>query len=145
MDVSTHYLGLPLAHLFMVGASPLADNLDAVKRLEDGGSVAIVLRSLFEEQITMEMRGEIRHRDPRDGQFGSALAQFPATGHNRFYQPDIDLGRLTIAPRLELSPGGAASALAMDGAAAWTSEGIAGNHRRCSEPERRGEGCGGGG
>ena len=81
MDFSTRYLGLVLAHPFMVGASPLADNLDTVRQLEDGGSAAIVLRSLFEEQITMETRGEIRHRDPRDEQFSAALAQFPAPDH----------------------------------------------------------------
>jgi dihydroorotate dehydrogenase (fumarate) len=87
MDLSTRYLGLTLAHPFMVGASPLADNLDTVRRLEDGGSAAIVLRSLFEEQITMEMRGEIRRRDPRDEQFSAALAQFPAP-HDYTLTPD---------------------------------------------------------
>ena len=49
MDLATTYLGLPLAHPFMVGASPLSDSLDGVKRLEDAGAAAIVLRSLFEE------------------------------------------------------------------------------------------------
>ena len=53
MDLSTDYLGLHLAHPFMAGASPLADSLDSVRRLEDAGCAAIVLRSLFEEQITM--------------------------------------------------------------------------------------------
>jgi dihydroorotate dehydrogenase (fumarate) len=78
MDLSTTYLGLTLAHPFMVGASPLADNLDTTRRLEDGGAAALVVHSLFEEQITMETRGEIRHRDPHDAQFASALAHFPA-------------------------------------------------------------------
>ena len=41
----------------MPGASPLADSLDTVKRLEDAGAAAIVLRSLFEEQITREQNG----------------------------------------------------------------------------------------
>ncbi|MGE0451854.1 MAG: dihydroorotate dehydrogenase-like protein [Vicinamibacterales bacterium] len=78
MDLTTTYLGLRLAHPFMVGASPLVDDLDTVKRLEDGGSSAIVLHSLFEEQITMETRGEIRHRDPLDEQFSAMLSHFPA-------------------------------------------------------------------
>jgi len=77
MDLSTTYLGLTLAHPFMAGASPLADNLDTARRLEDAGSAAIVLHSLFEEQITMESRGEIRHRDPHDAQFAAALAHYP--------------------------------------------------------------------
>jgi len=78
MDLSTKYLGLTLAHPFMVGASPLADTLDGARRLEDGGASAIVLHSLFEEQVTMESRGEIHHRDPQDAQFAAALAHFPA-------------------------------------------------------------------
>lgn len=49
-----------------------------MKRLEDGGASAIVLHSLFEEQITMESRGEIRHRDPLDERFSAALSEFPA-------------------------------------------------------------------
>jgi len=77
MDLSTTYLGLPLQHPYMVGASPLAGTLDAVKRLEDAGTAAIVLHSLFEEQITLSNRGEIRHRDAADPQFASALAHFP--------------------------------------------------------------------
>jgi dihydroorotate dehydrogenase (fumarate) len=54
MDLRTRYLGLDLAHPFMPGASPLADDLDNVKRVEDAGASAIVLRSLFEEQIVRE-------------------------------------------------------------------------------------------
>jgi len=41
MDLSTTYLGLPLAHPFVVGASPLADDLDTARRLEDHGAAAI--------------------------------------------------------------------------------------------------------
>ena len=51
MDLSTTYLGMSLPHPMMAGASPLSDELDTVRQLEDAGSAAIVLRSLFEEQI----------------------------------------------------------------------------------------------
>jgi dihydroorotate dehydrogenase (fumarate) len=51
MKLTTRYLGLELAHPFMPGASPLADTLDSVRQLEDAGASAIVMRSLFEEQI----------------------------------------------------------------------------------------------
>jgi dihydroorotate dehydrogenase (fumarate) len=54
MDLSTKYLGFTLPHPFMMGSSPLADDLDMVRRLEDAGTAAIVLRSLFEEQIVSE-------------------------------------------------------------------------------------------
>jgi dihydroorotate dehydrogenase (fumarate) len=77
MNLSTKYLGLTLAHPFMVGASPLADHLDTVRRLEDGGSAAIVLRSLFEEQITMAQSERIHQMDPFDTQFADALSGFP--------------------------------------------------------------------
>jgi dihydroorotate dehydrogenase (fumarate) len=54
MDLSTNYLGLSLPHPFMPGASPLVDDLDLVRRLEDAGAAAIVMHSLFEEQLTGE-------------------------------------------------------------------------------------------
>jgi dihydroorotate dehydrogenase (fumarate) len=76
-QLSTTYLGLTLAHPFMVGASPLVDHLDTVKRLEDGGSAAIVLHSLFEEQISMVESGRIHHMDPIEKQFAGALSGFP--------------------------------------------------------------------
>lgn len=60
MDLRTRYLGLDLAHPFMPGASPLADDLDSVRRVEDAGAPAIVMRSLFEEQIVRE-RGRTLH------------------------------------------------------------------------------------
>ena len=52
MNLTTTYLGLKLAHPLMPGASPLVDDLGAVRRLEDAGASAIVMHSLFEEQIT---------------------------------------------------------------------------------------------
>jgi len=57
MKLTTRYLGLELAHPFMPGASPLADTMDSVRRLEDAGASAIVMRSLFEEQILQERFG----------------------------------------------------------------------------------------
>jgi dihydroorotate dehydrogenase len=44
MNLSSNYLGLHLKHPFMPGASPLVDNLDVVKRLEDAGASAIVMK-----------------------------------------------------------------------------------------------------
>ena len=59
MKLTTRYLGLELAHPFMPGASPLADTLDSVRQLEDAGASAIVMRSLFEEQILQERFGPV--------------------------------------------------------------------------------------
>ena len=54
MNTSTSYLGLRLPHPFIAGASPFGYRLDTIKRLEDAGCAAVVLHSLFEEQITVE-------------------------------------------------------------------------------------------
>jgi dihydroorotate dehydrogenase (fumarate) len=51
MELLTRYLGLELAHPFIPGASPLTDDLDIVLRLEDAGAAAIVMHSLFEEEV----------------------------------------------------------------------------------------------
>jgi dihydroorotate dehydrogenase (fumarate) len=61
----------------MLGASPLTSHLDTVRRLEDAGCAALVLHSLFEEQITMAETGRIRHMDPLDRQFAAVLSYFP--------------------------------------------------------------------
>lgn len=81
MDLTTTYLGLRLAHPFMIGASPLAAHLDTVRRLEDGGAAAIVLHSLFEEQISMAESGRIHQMDPYERQFAGALSGFPLPEH----------------------------------------------------------------
>jgi dihydroorotate dehydrogenase (fumarate) len=77
MNLKTTYMGLELAHPFIAGASPLAAHLDTVRRLEDGGAAAIVLHSLFEEQITLAHTGRIHHMDPFESEFAEALAGFP--------------------------------------------------------------------
>jgi dihydroorotate dehydrogenase (fumarate) len=54
MDLSTTYMGIKLPHPLIPGASPMVDNLETVKRLEDAGAPLIVMHSLFEEQIVNE-------------------------------------------------------------------------------------------
>src|SRR5436190_15729816 len=54
MDLETTYLGLTLPHPIVCGASPLSADLDMVLRLEDAGAAAIVMHSLFEEQIVKD-------------------------------------------------------------------------------------------
>jgi dihydroorotate dehydrogenase (fumarate) len=77
MDTTTSFLGFRLPHPFIAGASPLGFDLDTVKRLEDGGCAAIVIPSLFEEQITMASTGRIHQRDPLDAEWAVGLAHFP--------------------------------------------------------------------
>jgi dihydroorotate dehydrogenase (fumarate) len=78
MDLSTTYLGFDLAHPLMPGASPLADDLDTVRRLEDAGASAIVLRSLFEEQIVRDLRTLDRDVLAHTESFAEALSYLPA-------------------------------------------------------------------
>ena len=54
IDLSTRYLGMPLKHPIVASASPLTGSIDSLKRLEDAGVAAVVLPSLFEEQIEHE-------------------------------------------------------------------------------------------
>ena len=56
MDLTTRYLGLTLPHPLVCGASPLSADLDMVLRLEDAGAAAIVMHSLFEEQILTDAK-----------------------------------------------------------------------------------------
>jgi len=77
MNLTTSMMGLRLAHPFVAGASPLGRDLDNVKRLEDGGAAAIVLPSMFEEQVTFATEGRIRHKDPLDARSATALQYFP--------------------------------------------------------------------
>ena len=60
MNLSTTYLGLKLANPFVVGASPYSDSTTMACQLQDAGAAAIVMRSLFEEQIDAEQRA-LRH------------------------------------------------------------------------------------
>ena len=57
MDLSSSYLGLRLASPVVPGASPLTGDLDSIRRLEDAGAPAVVLCSLFEEQVAAEALG----------------------------------------------------------------------------------------
>ena len=58
MDTTTNYLGLQLEHPLMAGASPLAHDVDSLKRCADAGSSAIVVHSIFEEQVLEGMSAE---------------------------------------------------------------------------------------
>ena len=77
MDLSTRYLGFDLPHPFMPGASPMVDDLDTVKRLEDAGAAAIVMNSLFEEQIVYEQVSLSHYMEDPAYSFAEALSYFP--------------------------------------------------------------------
>src|SRR4051794_13572086 len=83
MNLSTTYLGIELAHPLMPGASPLAHDLDTVKRLEDAGAAAIVMHSLFEEQIINEDFVDARYLRGHDHVPGEAPSYFPRNDEYR--------------------------------------------------------------
>ncbi|MGK5088529.1 dihydroorotate dehydrogenase-like protein [Bdellovibrionota bacterium FG-2] len=66
MKLATKYLGLTLKSPFVLGASPLTDSIDMITAAENAGASAIVLRSLFEEQIAMEERAFDHHVSRHD-------------------------------------------------------------------------------
>lgn len=93
MDLSTTYLGFKLPHPFMPGASPLVDDLDMVRRLEDAGAAAIVMHSLFEEQLVGEQLAHAAHTERPAESFPEALSYFPR-------RPDFALGPYEYAEQI---------------------------------------------
>jgi dihydroorotate dehydrogenase (fumarate) len=82
MSLTTTYLGLELRSPLIAGAAaPLSEDLGNIKRLEDAGAAAIVLHSLFEEQIEQEMLADHHHSHYGTHSFAEALTYFP--------EPDI--------------------------------------------------------
>jgi dihydroorotate dehydrogenase (fumarate) len=78
MDISTTYLGFELPNPLIPGAGPLADDLDTVRRLEDAGAAAIVMRSLFEEQIAFEEEATFAVTEAHGYSHGEAGSYFPS-------------------------------------------------------------------
>lgn len=77
MTLETTYLGLTLKNPIMPGASPLVDDLANVRCLEDAGAGAIVMHSLFEEQVTREQLAEFAHTEMSAESFAEATSFFP--------------------------------------------------------------------
>src|SRR5215831_14648146 len=127
-DLRTEYLGLQLANPLVASASPLSASLDTLRRLEEAGAGAVVLQSLFEEQIEHEELHVHHVMEAGAGTQPETCAYFPElddynTGprayldhleaarsaidglvlFNRFLEPDIDLEALTVTPTLHLS------------------------------------------
>ena len=84
MDTRTSYMGLQLPHPFMAGASPFGYQLDSVRRLEEGGCAAVVLHSLFEEQLTQMTTGRIRQMDVEAPDSPRPYRSFPTLRTTRF-------------------------------------------------------------
>ena len=77
MDLTTTYLGMKLRTPLVPSASPLSDEIDNIKRMEDAGASAVVLSSLFEEQLLLD-RYELHHHLTHGAEsFAEALTYTP--------------------------------------------------------------------
>jgi dihydroorotate dehydrogenase (fumarate) len=76
-DLSTTYLGLPLENPLVPSASPLSRSLDTIKRMEEAGAAAVVLHSLFEEQITFESTVLDRYLTVSADSYWEAMSYYP--------------------------------------------------------------------
>ena len=92
-DTTTTYLGLELKSPFVIGASPLAGNTETLLELEAAGAGAVVMHSLFEEQLTREsLAAEVLVESPADS-FAEATSYFPL-GSDYTLGPDEYLDRI---------------------------------------------------
>src|SRR5512139_1559809 len=80
MDLSTTYLGLKLKNPVVPSASPLSRTLESMKRLEDAGASAIVMYSLFEEQIAHDSAELSHYLSYGTESFAESLTYFPEVG-----------------------------------------------------------------
>jgi len=78
MDLSTNMMGLDLTNPLVVGASPLSDRVDAIRACEDAGASAIVMRSLFMEQIAREQIDALHHVAAHEDTHAEATSFVPS-------------------------------------------------------------------
>lgn len=99
LDLSTTYLGLQLKNPLVASASPLTKKIDSARRIEDAGAAALVMHSLFEEQITHESN-ELDHYLSRGTEsYSEALSYFPDLD---FYNlgPEVYLEQLNLIKQM---------------------------------------------
>jgi len=82
MDLATSYLGLALRNPLVASASPLSTTVDGVRRLADAGVGAVVLYSLFEEQLLREAAQNARLVDAGTDGYAESLSYFPAAAQD---------------------------------------------------------------
>ena len=82
MELSTNYMGLELRNPLVASASPLSHTVDGVRRLADAGVGAVVLHSLFEEQLREEAELDARLADAGSESFAESLSYFPSVAEN---------------------------------------------------------------
>ncbi len=81
MELTTEYMGMKLRTPLVPSASPLSEDVDNIKSMEDAGAAAVVLHSLFEEQIEQERHDLNFHMTANTYSFPEALTFFPEPSH----------------------------------------------------------------
>jgi len=76
-DLKTKYLGLELEHPFIPAASPLTEDAGGIRKLEDAGAPAVVMHSLFQEQIEKDELALLHFMEAGTESFAEALSYFP--------------------------------------------------------------------
>src|SRR3984893_4234667 len=85
MNLKTSYLGMKLRTPLVPSASPLSENLDGVKRMEDAGAAAVVLHSLFEEPLGKESESISHALGPRSESLAEAIPAYFRIGPDRYF------------------------------------------------------------
>jgi len=115
MDLSTTYMGLKLKSPLVPSAGPYSEKLDNLKRMEDAGAAAVVLHSLFEEQILLEQEELVHHLEQGTHSHPESLTWFPDASEYRLSTEEYlrhleacrkELGIPVIASLNGVSPGG---------------------------------------
>lgn len=96
MNLQTSYMGLSLRNPLVPSASPLSESLDTIRRLEEAGAAAIVMHSLFEEQLTRESRRLDHYLSYGGDSYAEALSYFPDI-HDYRVGPEEYLNRIRKA------------------------------------------------
>jgi dihydroorotate dehydrogenase (fumarate) len=98
MDLSTTYMGLKLSSPLVASASPLSRKIDSIKRMADSGAGAVVLWSLFEEQIEHDAEQLEHYLEYGTERFAESLTYFP---HTELYHlgPDQYLEHIALAKK----------------------------------------------
>jgi dihydroorotate dehydrogenase (fumarate) len=96
MDLSTKYLGLSLRTPLVTAASPMSEEISTIKEMEDAGASAVVLYSLFEEQLRQDSRELAHNLEQGTESFAEALTYFPEPDAFRL-GPEEYLGHIAKA------------------------------------------------
>jgi hypothetical protein len=121
MNLTTKYMGLTLKNPIVPSASPLTEHMDTIRQLEESGAAALVMHSLFEEQINLESHQLDHFLSHGTHSFAEAQSYFPAgiattslSSSIATPAPSADLSTLslpenfkTLADGLKLTPAGA--------------------------------------